>query len=39
MATVYLQGVVSIYNPPNPEQLTVPGAEQDQQDQFADNSQ
>ena len=39
MATVYLRGVVSIYNPPNQEQLTVPGAEQDQQDQFADSSQ
>ncbi len=38
MATVYLRGVVYIYNPPNQEQLTVPGAEQDQQDQFADIS-
>ena len=37
MATVYLRGVVYIYNPPNQEQLTVPGAEQDQQDQFADS--
>jgi len=38
MATVYLRGVVYIYNPPNKEQLTVPGAEQDQQDQFAESS-
>ena len=37
MATVYLRGVVYIYNPPNQEQLTVPGAEQDQQDQFAES--
>lgn len=37
MATVYVRGVVYIYNPPNQEELTVPGAEQDQQDRFAES--
>jgi hypothetical protein len=38
LATVYLRGVVSIYNPPSQDQLTVPGAEEGSQDQFAENS-
>ena len=39
LATVYIRGVVSIYNPPSQDQLTVPGAEEGSQDQFAENSQ